>query len=53
MPESFRDWRAEFLPVEWRSKLTLDGGLQNSVPTHCGTILDLLLLIPHSRTVFI
>ena len=27
MPDSFRDQRAEFLPVEWRSKLTLDGGM--------------------------
>jgi len=29
IPGSMSNERAEFLPVEWRSKLILDGGLQD------------------------
>ena len=29
LPSRFHNERAEFLPVEWRSNLTLDGGMPN------------------------
>jgi len=44
IPNSFQ--RAEFLPVEWRSKLTLDGGMSNfavSVVYHHGKIVYLCI----------